>query len=265
MGRSVLALLLALVLVLLVLSCAKQGEEKAEPKQAMADPVAELAKSVERGKKLFEDASLGTSGSACISCHVEGGVKDAKMGEKAVRAFVGLSSKYPAYFAGASRVMTLSQVNDFCLVNALKGEALKWDDQRLADLTAYAASVKGMSEIKADPEMEKVAAEALARSVEAGKALFEDKSLGTSGSTCSTCHAEGGAKAGKMGEMDIPAFDGVAEKYPRYMALTKKVMTLSQVTNVCITNPLKGEALAWDDQRLADLSAYMASVKPAAQ
>jgi cytochrome c len=47
-----------------------------------------------------------------------------------------------------------------------------------------------------------------------------------------------------------------------YWPMAAKVMTLDQVVNFCITNPLKGEALAWDDQRLTDLVAYCASVKP---
>jgi hypothetical protein len=43
--------------------------------------------------------------------------------------------------------------------------------------------------------------------------------------------------------------------------MAKKVMTLDQVNNWCIMNPLKGKPLAWDDQKLTDLTAYVASVK----
>jgi cytochrome c len=147
----------------------------------------------------------------------------------------------------------------------MKGEALAADDQRLADLTAYVASVRGVSEMekKADPKMEKMAADALAKAVERGKELFGDKSLGTNEMTCNSCHPEGGTKEGKMDKMVIPAFMDVAAKHPKFWPMTNKVMTLSQVNNFCIVNPLKGEALKWDDQKLADLSAYVASVKPA--
>ena len=110
-------------------------------------------------------------------------------------------------------------------------------------------------EMDVDPAME------LAKSVENGKKLFNDTTLGTSGMTCNSCHMEGGTKAGKMGDMSIPPFDDLAPKYPKYFMMAKKVMTLDQVVNFCIVNPLKGKALAWDDQKLTDLTAYCASVK----
>ena len=102
----------------------------------------------------------------------------------------------------------------------------------------------GQKENQPDPKAE------LAKSIEGGKALFNDKSLGTSGQTCNTCHPNGGN------------FDDLGCKYPKYWGMAKKVMTLSQVVNWCIVNPLKGKALAWDDQKLTDLTAYCASVKP---
>jgi cytochrome c len=43
--------------------------------------------------------------------------------------------------------------------------------------------------------------------------------------------------------------------------MAKRVMTLEQVVQFCITNPLKGKPLVWDDQKLTDLTAYCASVK----
>jgi thiosulfate dehydrogenase len=104
-------------------------------------------------------------------------------------------------------------------------------------------------------------AEELAKSVANGKMLFSDTTLGTSGMTCNSCHMEGGTKAGKMGDMVVPAWDNLAAKYPKYFGMAKKVMTLDQVNNWCIVNPLKGKPLAWDDQRLTDLTAYVASVK----
>ncbi|KPJ52781.1 hypothetical protein AMJ39_06930 [candidate division TA06 bacterium DG_24] len=125
------------LLALIMFACAKQEEEAME-----VDPTAELAASVEHGKELFYDESLGTSGMTCNSCHMEGGTKGGKMGDMTIRAFDDLGSKYPKYFGMATRVMTLSQVNNWCIVNPLEGEALAWDDQKLADLTAYVASVK---------------------------------------------------------------------------------------------------------------------------
>jgi|GEM_PF-757443 len=265
MRRLAFVALVALLLALLAFACAKEEEKEVEPKEMMPNPAMELTKSVENGKKLFADTTLGTNNLSCGSCHAEGGTKDGKMGEMVIPAFAGLAGKYPGYFKTPKKIMTLSQVNNFCLVMAMKGKALPADDQRLADLTAYVASVKGVSQmkVKADPKAQKTAAEALAKSVENGKALFGDKSLGTTEMTCNSCHVEGGTKTGQMGKMAIPAFANVAAKYPKFFPMAKRVMTLSQVSNFCIVNPLKGEALKWDDQKLADLSAYVASVKPA--
>lgn len=119
------------------------------------------------------------------------------------------------------------------------------------------ACAKEEAAMEADPAAE------LAASVENGKALFYDESLGTSGMTCNSCHMEGGTMAGQMGDMAIPAWDNLAAKYPKYFGMAKRVMTLSQVVNWCIVHPLEGEALTWDDQKLTDLTAYSASVKPA--
>jgi thiosulfate dehydrogenase len=104
-------------------------------------------------------------------------------------------------------------------------------------------------------------AKALAQSIDNGKKLFSDPSLGTNGMSCSSCHMEGGTKAMKMGDMDIRAFDNLSSKYPGMFMMAKKVLTLTQVVNMCIMNPMKGKPLAWDDPKLTDLTAYCASVK----
>jgi cytochrome c len=116
--------------------------QKEEGEKSEINPAAKLAKSIENGKKLFNDKSLGTSGMTCNSCHIDGGTKEGKMGDMVVPAWDNLAAKYPKYFMMAKRVMTLDQVVQFCVVNPLKGKALAWDDQKLTDLTAYVASVK---------------------------------------------------------------------------------------------------------------------------
>ncbi len=142
------------ILLLVVFAFVAFGQQE-EKKKAEKDPAAELAKSIERGKKLFDDKSLGTNEMSCNSCHMEGGTKDGKMGDMAVAAFDNLASKYPRYIEGAEKVMTLSQVNNWCIIAAMKGEALKWDDQKLADLTAYVASVKKVKKMKEEAKEKK--------------------------------------------------------------------------------------------------------------
>jgi cytochrome c len=97
----------------------------------------------------------------------------------------------------------------------------------------------------------------LKQAIMRGKALFVDESLGTNGMSCNSCHVEGGTKPGKMGDMEIPPFTNVAKKYPMYFKMAEKVMTLDQVINWCILTPMEGKPLTWDDQRLADLTAYV--------
>jgi cytochrome c len=119
------------------------------------------------------------------------------------------------------------------------------------------AQEKTEEKAKVDPKVE------LAKSVERGYALFNDKKLGTSGKACSDCHMGGGTQEGKLGDVTVRAFDNLQDKYPMYWPMAKKVMTLDQVVNYCVTGPLAAKPLAWDDQRMTDLVAYCASVKPA--
>jgi thiosulfate dehydrogenase len=114
------------------------------------------------------------------------------------------------------------------------------------------AEEKGKMKADSDQEMKSSCAR--------GKALFMDTSLGTNGMSCNSCHAGGGTKAGKMGDTEIPPFAHVGRKYPMYSKMAGKVVTLDQVINSCITNAMKGTALAWNDQKLADLTVYTVSV-----
>jgi cytochrome c len=103
----------------------------------------------------------------------------------------------------------------------------------------------------------------LAASVERGKALFNDSTLGTSGMTCNSCHIEGATKDNPrtMMGMTIDAFDNLGARYPQYVPMVEKVVTLPAMINFCIANPLKGEPLPWHDQKLIDLTSYCASIK----
>lgn len=139
MKRVVVLSIVLCVAFAFLYACAQKEEKKEMPK---VDPMAELQKSVERGKALFNDTTLGTSGLTCNSCHMDGGTKGSEMKGMTISAFDDLGAKYPKYFMMANRIMTLDQVVIFCIVNPLKGKPPAWDDQKLTDLTAYVASVK---------------------------------------------------------------------------------------------------------------------------
>ena len=121
----------------------------------------------------------------------------------------------------------------------------------------YAAAVAQQTPMtEANPKAE------LRKSIESGKVLFSDSKLGTTAQSCNDCHMAGGTKDATMGKMEIKAFNNLAAMYPKYFMMANKVVTLDQIVNWCIVTPMKGPALAWDDQRLADLVAYVVSVKP---
>ncbi len=109
--------------------------------QQMVNPKAEFLKAVERGKTLFNDQSLGTTGQSCNSCHVDGGTKDATIGKMQMKAYHNERAKFPKYSMAVNREVTLDQVINWCIIGPMKGTALPWDDQRLTDLVAYVVSV----------------------------------------------------------------------------------------------------------------------------
>ncbi len=77
---------------------------------------------------------------------------------------------------------------------------------------------------------------AVAPSVERGRALFHDRSLGTNGRSCASCH-EGGKRLDDLGEYDDARLGAYA--------------------NTCIEGMLKGEPLPRDSADLRSLVLYL--------
>ena len=73
--------------------------------------------------------------------------------------------------------------------------------------------------------------------------LWNDPKLGTAGVSCATCHPDGmGLKA---------------EPFPRHMKMANDILTLDQMINFCMTNPMKGKALQWNSTEMTALAAYV--------
>ncbi|MHB8837017.1 MAG: c-type cytochrome [Candidatus Methylomirabilia bacterium] len=83
---------------------------------------------VASGKKLFADASLGTNGRSCNSCHTGLGKGDIP--------FTG-RVPFPKVFSMAKKMRTLDQTVQGCIIGAMKGSPLAWDDAKLTDLVTY--------------------------------------------------------------------------------------------------------------------------------
>jgi cytochrome c len=118
----------------------------------------------------------------------------------------------------------------------------------LVCLIACVAFAVALAQEKPAPQADPKAEINLA--AERGKALWNDASLGTNGKSCSACHTEPAELA------------GITHKFPKYQKMAKKVITIDQMVNMCIVNPRKGTALASDDQRMADIVTYMATMAP---
>jgi cytochrome c len=103
---------------------------------------------------------------------------------------------------------------------------------------------------------------AMEGNVESGKALFMNVDLGTTGKSCESCHPNGGTEGMEMEGMATKPLTGVKDKYPGvFMMLDpEKEVTLVEVINFCIVNPLGGEALAEDSQEMKDMLAYLESL-----
>ena len=78
--------------------------------------------------------------------------------------------------------------------------------------------------------------------VKEGDKLFHS-ALGTNAVSCDMCHPN--------------ASNTHPETYPKFQKQIGKVVSLRDMTNWCIQNPLEGEPLALDDAKMIALEAYM--------
>ncbi|MDX2471715.1 MAG: hypothetical protein QNL04_14185 [SAR324 cluster bacterium] len=76
-----------------------------------------------------------------------------------------------------------------------------------------------------------------------GKMLWNDTSLGTTGMACTSCHA-GGAQL----KLNLA--------FPHHVNMVNKTVKLPEMINFCITNPLKGKAIAEDSDKMQAMIAY---------
>ena len=80
--------------------------------------------------------------------------------------------------------------------------------------------------------------------VEKGRVLWGSPELGTNGVACGQCHPN--------------AANTHPETYPKFQKQLGKVITLREMINWCLRNPLEGQPLALDDPRMVAMEAYVA-------
>jgi cytochrome c len=79
--------------------------------------------------------------------------------------------------------------------------------------------------------------------VNEGDQLFHSGKLGGNGVSCDQCHPN--------------ATNTHPETYPKFQKQIGKVVSLFEMVNWCIRNPLEGKDLAADDPKMTALLAYM--------
>ncbi len=79
----------------------------------------------------------------------------------------------------------------------------------------------------------------------AGKKMWQDEALGKSGLACLSCHAD----------YDNLNLDK-RQNYPHYVAMVDDVVTLDQMINYCMLNPMQTEQLAPNSKEMTALAAY---------
>jgi cytochrome c553 len=124
---------LFLLILLFSLSCSGKEERKVEGERptptselpAFPDTLLVLA-----GEQLFKSPALGTVGKSCASCHGEG--EDLK----------GAADGYPKFSDLAGKEITLIEMNNICIENALKGKPLDPRSDGAQALAAYVRSLE---------------------------------------------------------------------------------------------------------------------------
>jgi len=76
-----------------------------------------------------------------------------------------------------------------------------------------------------------------------GRSLWTDGKLGTNGVACAQCHPN--------------AANTHPETYPKFQKQIGKVITLPEMINWCLRNPLEGQPLALDDPKMTAMVAYV--------
>ncbi len=73
--------------------------------------------------------------------------------------------------------------------------------------------------------------------------LWSDTKLGKSGKSCASCHPDGMLLSKRA--------------YPRYIKMTGDILTLDQMINFCMKNPMKAKPLKWNSKEMTTLAHYV--------
>lgn len=84
----------------------------------------------------------------------------------------------------------------------------------------------------------------------AGKKLWNDETLGKSGLSCASCHS---------------GYDNLnldkRQNYPHFVGMVGDVVSLDQMINYCMLNPIQGKEFEQNSKDLTALAAYFRSYR----
>ena len=154
-----------------------------------------------------------------------------------------------------------------CSSNTARYKAEKFGPRHSGDMEMALANIdKAMGDMKA---AKMNAMKKQAEGVSLGKELFYDANLGSSGTSCNSCHPSGATTGGeaeikkKMGHgpyvIPIPSLIGASARFPKFKVPNDNVITLAQMNNNCIRMFLKGKRLPLDSPESFNLAAYVSS------
>lgn len=114
-------------------------------------------KAVQLGDKLFHDASLGSNGQNCASCHPGGRTTGGevaipkKMGhgpyKLPIPSLIGAAARFPKYKVPNDQVITLEMMDNNCIRMFMKGKRLPLDSPESYYLAMYVTSLSNNEDV----------------------------------------------------------------------------------------------------------------------
>ena len=129
-------------------------------------------------------------------------------------------------------------------------KAIKWITP-VAALT-YIALFSSVASAALPPKLQEIA--------NSGKNIFTHPTFGGNGSSCNSCHLDGGTKAGKLpGGVTAPRLVNAAAIFPRFDVRGQFVTLEDQIRN-CVGGAIQGTPPEYDSKEMRELVTYLTSL-----
>lgn len=187
-----------------------------------------------QGERLWRQ-STGRFGKSCAECH-----------GKAAQSMTGVAARYPAFDAGAKRLLNLEGRINLCRGDKQGAEPLRYESEDLLALTAFVAHRSRAMPMKIE------VAEFIRENFEAGKRFFHER-RGQMNLSCAQCHdAHWGRRL--LGET---ISQGHPNAYPVYRLEWQTLGSLHRRLRSCLSG-VRAEMPPAGSPDLVDLELYLA-------